>query len=287
MNTRRYILDTNILLRFPEALAKGNRDSKILIPQAVVKQLQGITEKNRKFAPISSLLSESVSKGVVKVIETVPLDPNDLVKLSNGSLDFTDFEIGKTVEHYANNDSNKNDVYFVTEDIKFSDHLKSCGINSIGLAEFISHSKNLQVVDSDIEAKAKNIKRKLILSVVGSIVSGLLGSLTATSSSHYIQFIIATINIWGTVLCIPLIGIGFYVWRLKQRLSYGVFEAFVGLIVAIRVFFPAFDLSKLDIVSLMQIIAGVYVMVRGMDNIQNGVKDTLLESAWKKLFRIT
>lgn len=67
-------------------------------------------------------------------------------------------------------------------------------------------------------------------------------------------------------------------------MSYGVFEFFIGLIMTYYVFFPDFSYEKITVVEGIQIIGGLYVMVRGMDNLSKGVEGTRFETMWKKIF---
>lgn len=53
---------------------------------------------------------------------------------------------------------------------------------------------------------------------------------------------------------------------------------------AYYVFFPNFDYSKLGAVEVIQVLGGLYVMVRGLDNVGKGTEGTRLEQFWKKIF---
>jgi hypothetical protein len=75
-----------------------------------------------------------------------------------------------------------------------------------------------------------------------------------------IQLIIKSINIWGTVIIILLLGIALYLFRARYRLAYGIFEVIVGVLVAIFVFGPKFDYSNLQIFAFFQILGGLYIM---------------------------
>ncbi|GKQ75932.1 hypothetical protein KAM447_24400 [Aeromonas caviae] len=57
-----------------------------------------------------------------------------------------------------------------------------------------------------------------------------------------------------------------YWYRERFRLSYGIFEFIVGVIMTYYIFFPNFDYSKLGPVEAIQILGGLYVMVRGLNN---------------------
>lgn len=81
-----------------------------------------------------------------------------------------------------------------------------------------------------------------------------------------------------------MLGIGLYWYRERFRLSYGIFEFIVGVIMTYYIFFPNFDYSKLGPVEAIQILGGLYVMVRGLDNVGKGTEGTRIEQLWKKLF---
>ena len=95
----------------------------------------------------------------------------------------------------------------------------------------------------------------------------------------------STISTWGTLVTLPIVGIALYWYRQKYRLSYGLFEYFVGLMMTYYVFFPSFNYASLTALEGIQIIGGVYVMVRGLDNISNGIEGSRFDLLWKRLFR--
>lgn len=56
------------------------------------------------------------------------------------------------------------------------------------------------------------------------------------------------------------------------------FSSSLSDILGARVFWPKFDYTTLGAADYLQILAGIYVMVRGLDNIQKGSKGTIAES---------
>ena len=60
---------------------------------------------------------------------------------------------------------------------------------------------------------------------------------------------------------------------------------FVGLVAALRVFWPAFDYANMSGLSVLQVLGGLYIMVRGLDNVGKGLVGTRLGSRWDQLFR--
>ena len=130
--------------------------------------------------------------------------------------------------------------------------------------------------------KAKNYKKKQLQSLFVSFAVGIVGSLLANLTWQYFDFILGTIRVWGTIILIILTSLFLYWFRGRHRLSYGVTEFVFGFIMASRFFYPDFDYEKLHIISFLQILAGIYVMVRGMDNFGKGIKDTRFEYHWNK-----
>jgi uncharacterized membrane protein len=64
-----------------------------------------------------------------------------------------------------------------------------------------------------------------------------------------------------------------------------VAEAIFGLVATLSVFIPHFDYSKLNTVGVLQVMAGLYVIVRGLDNIDTGLKGTRFEPYWRSIFK--
>ena len=68
---------------------------------------------------------------------------------------------------------------------------------------------------------------------------------------------------------------------LKEKWGFVFIESWNREIV--RVFYPSFNYGNLQIVDFLQIVGGLYIMVRGLDNIGVGSKGTKIERFWEKL----
>jgi hypothetical protein len=98
--------------------------------------------------------------------------------------------------------------------------------------------------------------------------------------------LVSEVPIWGTVLGLTAAGPLLYALRGRQRLMYGVAETGIGLYSALStvapfvwahgIVQPAFSPT-----SGITIVGGLYVVVRGLDNIGAGLKGTTWESRWK------
>ncbi|HJP90909.1 MAG TPA: hypothetical protein VJ875_03075 [Pyrinomonadaceae bacterium] len=98
--------------------------------------------------------------------------------------------------------------------------------------------------------------------------------------------LVSKVPIWGTVLGLTAAGPLLYALRGRQRLMYGVAETGIGLYSALSTVAPFVWAHVLvqpvfSPTSGITIVGGLYVMVRGLDNIGTGLKGTTWESSWK------
>jgi len=116
---------------------------------------------------------------------------------------------------------------------------------------------------------------------------GVLGAVGASTVFFNAAYLLSTISIWGTALMLPLLGKLLFWYRQRYRLSYGVFEFLVGVIMGYFVFLPTFDFKTLGVIQGLQVLGALYVMVRGLDNIGKGIEEgTRLESFWNRIFEL-
>jgi hypothetical protein len=145
---------------------------------------------------------------------------------------------------------------------------------------FSSSFKNIQSkkdLDISIENELVAKEQKDIV----SLLMGVLLSIILSTSLYFlfknIGFVITKFNIWGTIILVCTLGILIFILREKNRLLYGLTEFIVGVFSIINVFVDKdFDLTKVNYTKnfTMQVIAGLYIMVRGQDNIVKALKNS-------------
>jgi hypothetical protein len=86
------------------------------------------------------------------------------------------------------------------------------------------------------------------------------------------------------LVAVPCIGIALYWVRERFRLLYGIFEFFVGVTMACKSLLPHLDTSGGNLTFGIKVLAGLYVAVRGLDNIGKGCEGTRLQPYWKRIF---
>ena len=94
----------------------------------------------------------------------------------------------------------------------------------------------------------------------------------------------------GIVITIVL-GIAFYIMRCRWQLGYGVFEVLVSLVVISLTFYPQtnylllaeFSWQGWFLSKSVGVLAGIYVMVRGLDNVEKGLP-LVRQAKWIRTF---
>ena len=89
-----------------------------------------------------------------------------------------------------------------------------------------------------------------------------------------------------TILAIICFSIFVYWFRGKKILIYSFVEILIGFSTSLRVFLPDFSYKNLTDISFFQIIAGIYIMVRGFDNLGKALKKTKYNIIWEHYFSV-
>jgi hypothetical protein len=77
------------------------------------------------------------------------------------------------------------------------------------------------------------------------------------------------------------LGVGLYVSRCRFQMAYGVLECGVGVVTA---WYVANNLRVNDPLQWLSFLAGLYIIVRGADNIHKSLKGAPFEMHWNKFF---
>lgn len=277
----RYIIDTSVLFQYPQILSRaGNR--KLVIPRAVMEELSH-RGRGSKWSDIAELVTSSIPAGV-KIVDAPEKLKNDLIQSDRNAqrLSGADFDIARIAISYAE-EQGIDTPCVVTNDKDLAYFLSSRNIKSITGSEFLGESKG-DHLNKDIEDKAEKVVSSQRRYIITSFVLGVLASAAGNIIYSNIDLLVSTITVWGTMIGLPILGLSLFWYRENFRLSYGAFEFCVGLIMSYYVFFPTFSYTGLGVTEGIQILGGLYVMVRGLDNVGKGISGTRLEALWKKLF---
>lgn len=278
--TVHYLLDSNAVLQTPEVLAAA-RHCKLLIPKAVLAKLATRGREHIRKV-VGALINDAIEAGA-EVIEAPPHIQREPVAsdLSAHQLNPAAMEIARTAIGLAESGQS---VCVVTLDRALDAFLASRKICSITPAAFLEEQKWV-AADAALLTSAKSYSAEQSRYLAFNAIVGILGAVGASAVFFNAAYLLSTISVWGTALGLPLLGILLFWYRQRYRLSYGVFEFLVGVMMAYFVFLPSFDFKTLGVIQGLQILGGLYVMVRGLDNIGKGIEEgSRLESIWNRIF---
>jgi rRNA-processing protein FCF1 len=280
-SAKRAILDTSAILDRPEVLAHTGH-GRLVIPEMVFRELTR-AKPGRQGDAIGALIQQATARGakIVSGPGRTTSDSTDSESLPSGVSD-ADLGIVRIAADYVQR-LGSSSVVVVTQDQRLRGFLSSKGMNALSAAEFLQESTE-EPADLEILKSAKAFSLSQRRFVVFSVLLGLASSILGNFIYGNLSYLVATVSVWGTLVALPALGILLYWCRQRYRLLYGVFEFAVGMSMAYYVFFPVGNYSKLTVVQGIQIVGGLYVMVRGLDNIGKGVEGTRAGELWNRWF---
>lgn len=277
---KKIILDSNILIRDPSVLSKTQPNIQLIVLDVVLRELENISTSHKDLQRLPDLIRQSESKGIV-LVESTATEIQNLFKIISSKLSIVDALI---LNYAINQKQAGHEALIATEDRPLIDQALILGIGSLRINELKVIYSSTSQENTDISQQTKSIFREQLVTFWKSIIVGALSSAAASFSFSYIETIILKINVWGTIFLIPVIGIFLFWYRSRHRISYGSAEIIFGFFISISVFLPNFDYSALGALDFLKIVGGLYIIVRGLDNFDKGIKNTRFDATWNKIF---
>lgn len=286
------ILDTNIILRQPKVLGLKIPDIHFLIPLNVIEELntransRGVSSDKR-----IDLIQKASEDGTISIINTdLPLYRQFSERFQANNLSNTDIAILAMAVDFKMKEQDVKIASLDKEIINFAstngiEVLDNSGIENLIINFSEQTNKSSTALKEEILTYERSERKTLIV----EILIGVLVTVFAYLIFKNIGKIVATIQVWGTITLILISGVALFVFRERRRLSYGVVEFLVGALAIIILFQPDnFNLSKVkfNFEFILKIFAGLYIMVRGQDNIIKAIKDTKIGLYLKENFKI-
>lgn len=278
---KKIILDTSILIQWPGILAKKPMDSQFVISSSSLQELTEFMMMRAEGKTLLDLINQSITAGLTETHQARTTLGTTLADRHLG-LSQVDRDIVASAFDLM---SQGYDVAIATDDIALLKYARFRALKTKTLRDLREEYGEKSDTNSQIQKSADNVvsiqKRSLIIGVLIGLVVSLVVALI------WINFVVIvnTIRIWGLALALFLTGFGLYWFRGRNRLAYGIAELLVGLCTGLMIFLPDCDLSKITAKSFFQILAALYVMVRGLDNTGKALSGTRYRGVWEKLFR--
>ena len=269
------LLDTNIILSDPTLLARKKEGVSLIVPFPVRLELATTSFVREGVPSVIALLGAAVKQNRVEIYRLATIPSVDFSE----RLSKTDIELITAAQELQ---TKGEDVRLATRDRDIIRAAASLGIPAIDIAQLREIFSKESQLDKKLESQAKRILLSQTRALITGILVGIMSNVVALAIWTYRTPIIAKISAWGTFALVILLGIALYALRGRFRFQYGVFEFIFGLVLAVKVFWPDFDYTKLKPTDLLQTLAGVYVMVRGQDNIGHALKGSRFASYWSK-----
>lgn len=281
------ILDTNIILRYPKLLGVQNPEYSLVVTSEVLDELNESAKKVRIEEDFFTLIKMAEKVGNISIFNSdLPevLNYEEKLKHVFGKVDKS---LITTALFFKAQQSKK--VKIATLDREVQNVARN---NSI---DIITNDELKQLFIEDIEQSkplSKNIQKFEKSQRNGywiSLVSAVLATFVAVRGYDNIRTVVSTINIWGTVLLFIIIGVALFILREKQRLGYGIFEFLIGVTAIVLLFEPSkFEYNRIifNMDFSVKLIGGLYIMVRGQDNIVKALKNKKLGIILREKFGI-
>ncbi len=280
MSSIHYVLDSSAIMHNPEILAFA-RTARLEIPAGVLEEIRSREDKWLK-KTISGHLRQALDAGVTVLERPIA---STLVRFAGPlsvKLTPVDQEIAAVAlmhKEYAKQ------VCVVTTDRALVSFLEGVGIRSCNPGEFLQEQKKRPPkADEALMTSAEVVSKGQKRYINGSFAGGVALASAGFAAYQNAGWLINTIPAWGPFLVAPALGASLFAIRQRARLAYGSAELLVGIGMSTQVVFPPFDYAAFDMKQSLQFIAGLYVIVRGLDNIGVGIKGTKHEGLWNGIF---
>jgi|CXWL01.1.fsa_nt_gi rRNA-processing protein FCF1 len=280
-----FILDTNILIKDPATLTRWSPNYKIIIPKFLYGELDKVTSRLGPVGQFWKVLDQSTKTGFITVYDKEVEIPEEVHSRNyNQKLSYVDLQLFELTRQFSK--ENK-DVVLVTNDRALRVFTEEYKIKTFDLFQFQTFTASSKTTDLEQLQENETINQYQNRRFIYGLVFGILLTVSAFLIKSNFDLIFEKINVWGTVILLLLTGIIFFLFRTNYRLFYGVLEFAFGFYVSIRIFTEkSFDYNSIGTIEIAQIITGIYVMVRGLSNIDDGTAGTKLEPVWKKITRL-
>ncbi len=291
----RIILDRTIIIKYPELLTLNGRDYHPVVTLEILRELQAIkpTSWGKQLADI---IEKGHLNGEVSIINPFGARHQALERrYVSASLSMADVSLLAAADS-VQLDHPDDEVSIATTDkavirFAFDNDIKILSVYEIntllGKNDKIQKKEPSTLFEA-IQGHENSQRWSFWLSLLSALTGVVTSVFTFVNWAIRIKVPIPDKYI-GFIIFIFLIALGvfFYYCREKYRLFYGMFELLAGIAVVFLVFsqhdFIYNELLK-DVESDFKILGGLYIIVRGMDNIHKGSAGTKMGLWFDRVF---
>lgn len=271
------ILDSNIILNLPEVLSYRKKDTKLIIPFEVLQDLRKIS--NSRQEDLLNLIDRAEEEKIIEIGKTNDLNV-EMEKMGGKPVSFSDFLLTRLAKSLH---SEGKDVIVATDDKLVINYAKINDLKVFSSKDLVMYFGSNSSNDSQIKNEANKIEKKEKWSILLNFVLSILFLIGFVFFiRNYANLIDDLANVFWIILLI-ILGFLLFEIREKRKQLYGFVEIGFGILTLVIVFYPGLILSNWEF--YFKICAGLYVIVRGLDNVYKGSENRRLGTILNKLFK--
>lgn len=270
------LIDTNILIEHPRVTTIKSSKIQLGITDIVYQRFfeRSINRKLQvdKYLGTYNYLDYAINNNLIKRLETKGKLNN--INL-NGYPQLTNAPISLLRQYEILIDEGHN-VKIATDNITLLSCCESNKIPTLNLTELKDFFKDIKF-DTNAIAKLKNQIQKELQKIKFEVFFAIVIALLSLLLINYFGIVKSKI---GDIILIPLIitlGFILFLFREKYRLSYGIVELILGctsIIIGVLSFVPVENKNFIEL--NVKIFGGLYIMVRGQENILKSIQNLII-----------
>ena len=275
---KKFFLDSNILIHYPEILSYKRNDATLIIPDVVIKELQGARIKSLE--DISNLIQNSEAKGYVSILSIPPLPPYIPGDAIWSVVDTSIILYLRSILTTTDN----SEIIFVTNDNRAASEAKFAKVAVWNAQELIEFYKTPgSVADKEIKKEAIQVENKVRWGILSNLLLAIIILTVFVLLARYYGDVVDQLKNATIIIILVIFGFLLFEVREKRRQLYGFTEIGFGILTIVVVFYPNIILNNWD--KFLKIAAGLYIIVRGLDNLYKGSENRQIGSLLRRLFR--
>ncbi len=268
-----FILDTTTIIWAPNIFTHKYEAAKIIIASSSIDEIKEASKKFPSFKQTLDLIEKSKTEGIVEIYNVIGIESSKSISLPGDSY-IVNLAL-KIKKDYKKVSIISGHQWIIREAEKASIGI----VNKTELDKFIISGSALTL---NLFSLSDNIKRNQRLSIIVSVLVSSISAILIFFNWVSIVKCFSQINIIIIIVLIILFPMLVYWLRGRVLLFYSLLEILVGLVAMLKVFMSRLDFSTIDGNSVLQLLAGIYITVRGQDNLGKYLKYTKFRDFWEK-----
>jgi hypothetical protein len=279
----RIVVDDVTLMAEPWFLAVADEQFKIYTTQEAVASAKAFAPTLKSHRGIADLISQAVSLSTIELVDPSVSVKNALGAVSTRStfvrrVDATVINAAVAIKGKYPDDELWVSIYSdASWELATALGLRASRHNIVGflLKGATKHA--------ELGAKVRAVKKARIAYRVAATVSLLLLVVTARMVVFSYGQILRGLTGWRFVLLVPGLGVALYWYKSRFAVHSALAEIAFGCLLGSAVFLKTSS-EPLGFGTLLQFLASVYVVVRGLDNLGKAITDPRYADLWHRIF---